>query len=127
MDSVPPSNMPLALSHTLFSQDVRLRGLLTSKRSRDKHRGKTTNATDKGGSGDVPVFSANVMSSGVSTCIDDNTHDDKDLNGNIWLTTFMLMVECGKTYNDGDDLEQTQPIFKLSMSLIKRFFIAQMM
>jgi hypothetical protein len=68
---------------------------LTGKRSSDKNRGKTTNASHKRRIGQMPVFTTNVLPRGVSTTVDDNAHDDKDDNR--------------------DHLEQTEPVLKLTV------------
>lgn len=53
--------------------------VLTGKRSSDKNRGKATNTTNKWSTGDMPVFAANVMSAGVAAAVDNDAHDNENL------------------------------------------------
>lgn len=57
-----------------------LDGGLTRKGSGHKDRGETANASDKGGVGEVPVLTSDVATLFVSSAVDDDAHDDEDLN-----------------------------------------------
>ncbi|KAI6763843.1 hypothetical protein HG530_007632 [Fusarium avenaceum] len=70
-------------------------GNTLSKRSSDKNRGKTTNAAHKRRTGQMPVFTTNVLPCGISTTVDYNAHDDE--------------------HDNRDHLEQTEPVLKLTV------------
>lgn len=53
---------------------------LTRKGGCHKDRGKTTNAADKWGVGEMPVLTSDVATLLVSSTVDDDAHDDEDLN-----------------------------------------------
>jgi hypothetical protein len=52
---------------------------LTRKGGCDENRSKTANTADERGTRDMPVFSANVSTLSVATAVDNNTHDNENL------------------------------------------------
>lgn len=70
---------------------------LTGERSSDKDRGKAADATNKRSSRDMPIFTTNVMALSIATAVDNDAHDNEDHNG--------------------DDFQQTQPVFELLKSV----------
>lgn len=74
--SVPPST-----TVSFISYHLRFTSQLTSKRSRDKNRGKATNTSNERCTRDMPIFSADVLSHLISTTIDNDSHDDENYNG----------------------------------------------
>lgn len=59
----------------------------------------------------MPVFSTNIMSVGVATAVDNDTHDNENLE-KCEQRVASRNTETA-TYNNGNDFEQTQPVFEL--------------
>lgn len=71
--SVPPS---VGVSRCHWNVLIRI---LTGKRGSDKDRGETTDSAHERGTWDVPVFTSDVSSLGISTTVDDDAHNNEDL------------------------------------------------
>lgn len=84
IDSVPPS-ISLSANEANLCREFQV---LTRKRGRDENRGKTADAANEWGARDVPVFGANVTALSVAAAVDNDTHDNEDLNESqltLWL------------------------------------------
>lgn len=59
----------------------------------------------------MPILTTDVVAGRVATSIDDNADNDKGLTR---VSNLSAAIPC-LTHNDGDDLEKTEPVFKLAI------------
>lgn len=58
-----------------------------------------------------------VMMGSISPTVDCNSKDNENLSVNIHISESYNEEEWSRTHYDGNDLQQTKPIFKLTPSL----------
>ena len=93
--------------------NVRIDHIPTCKRGCHKDRSKPSNTTNKGSVADEPIVTANIPMLSICATIDGNTKDDEDLR----VSRICKTKNKDTTYDDGYDLEQAEPIFKLAQLL----------
>lgn len=111
MDSVPPS------AKCQNHQAAKVGVLLTSECSCYKYGRKATNTPNKRCILNEPIMPTNVLMSGVSSAVDCNSKNDENLLERTYISDIQGQISWLHTHNDGNDLQQTKPIFKLIASL----------
>lgn len=73
---------------------------------------ETTDAADERGTGETPVFAADVVVVDVSTSVGCDAEEYEDL---MQLALHCSIAVAYDTYNDSNDFQETEPVFKLSL------------
>lgn len=112
IDSVPPSTK--CQNH----QAAKVGVLLTSECSCYKDGRKATNTPNKRCIPNEPIMATNVTMRGISSAIDCNSKNDENLLETTCISDIQGQMSWLHTHYDGNDLQQTKPIFKLMPSLV---------
>lgn len=86
-------------------------GAAVGERGGDEDGGEAADAADEGGAGKTPVFAADVVVGDVAAGVDGDAEEDEDLGGLAMRRRLACFYD---TYDNRDDFQQTEPVFKLS-------------
>lgn len=112
IDSVPPS------ANGQNHQAAKVGVLLTSECSCYKDGCKATNTPNKRCILNEPIMATNVTMRGISSAVDCNSKNNKNLVKRTYISDIQGQISWLHTHYDGNDLQQTKPIFKLMPSLV---------